>query len=55
MVSDRSDLKRMMLIIERNLMATADLRALLTAADTTATDHRQEPGAVQAPNKQPRT
>lgn len=49
---DDSNFKRMMLLIERDLMATAHLRGLLLAAETT---HPQETPAVKPSVKRART
>jgi hypothetical protein len=40
-ITDRVELKRLTLQIERDLLAQAQLRTLLTAADSTIADHRQ--------------
>jgi hypothetical protein len=45
---DRNEFKRLVLQIERDLAAQANLRALLTSAGTTVTDHRQELRTVSA-------
>ena len=48
MTSDSVELKRLILQIERDLMARAQLRFLLDDADATVADHRQELRAVKA-------
>jgi hypothetical protein len=47
-ITDRAEFERLMLQIERDLMAQAHLRTLLTAADTSVTNHVQELQAVKA-------
>jgi hypothetical protein len=47
-VGDRTDLKRLILQIERDLTALTHLRTLLTAANATAKRHRHELRAAQA-------
>ena len=51
---DRAELKRLLLQIERDLLAQAQLRALLTAADKTVADHREKLRSVKARVKRPR-
>ena len=41
-MTDRAEFTRLILQIERDLLARAQLRVLLTAADTTVAGHRQE-------------
>jgi hypothetical protein len=47
-MTDRAELKRLLLQIERDLLSQAHLRALLTQADTTVAGHRRELRAVKA-------
>ena len=44
----RAEFSRLILQIERDLMDQARIRTLLTAADTTGADHRQELRTVEA-------
>jgi hypothetical protein len=46
--TDRTEFRRLVLQIERDLVAQANLRALLTTASTTVSGHRQELRSVQA-------
>jgi hypothetical protein len=41
-MTDRAEFARLTLQIERDLVAQAQLRALLTVADTTVAGHRQD-------------
>jgi hypothetical protein len=52
--TDRAELKRLMLQIERDLLAQAQLRALLTAADKNVADHREKLRSIKARIKPPR-
>jgi len=45
--TDRTEFKRLVLQIERDLAAQANLRALLTTAGTTVSGHREELRSVQ--------
>jgi hypothetical protein len=45
---DRTEFKRLVLQIERDLAAQANLRALLTNAGTTVSGHREELRTVKA-------
>jgi hypothetical protein len=47
-MTDHAEVKRLVLQIERDLLAQAHLRALLTAAGATVTSHRQDLRAVEA-------
>jgi hypothetical protein len=47
-MKDRAEFKRLLLQIERDLVAQAQLRTLLIAADTTIADHRQHLRDVKA-------
>jgi len=51
---DRTDFKRLVLQIERDLAAQASLRTLLTAAGTTVSSHREELRTVRARIKRTR-
>jgi hypothetical protein len=46
--TDRAEFSRLILQIERDVMDQARLRTLLSAADTTAAEHRQELRTVEA-------
>ena len=46
--TDRAEFKRLILQIERDLLVQAQLRTLLTAADTTIADHRRRLRSVKA-------
>jgi hypothetical protein len=46
--TDRAEFSRLILQIDRDLMDQARLRTLLTAADTTVANHRQELHTVEA-------
>jgi hypothetical protein len=46
-ITDRAEFERLMLQIERDLMAQAHLRMLLTAADTSVTNHLEQLQAVK--------
>ena len=52
--TDRAELKRLMLQIERDLLAQAQLRALLTAADKNVADNREKLRSAKARVKRPR-
>lgn len=52
--ADRAELKRLILQIERDLLAQAQLRTLLTAADKTVATHRQKLRSVKARVKRTR-
>ena len=41
-MTDRADYRRLMLQLERDLVAQAQFRALLIAAESTVADHRRE-------------
>ena len=45
--TDRTEFKRLVLQIERDLAAQANLRTLLTTAGTAVSDHREELRSVQ--------
>jgi hypothetical protein len=47
-ITDRAEFKRLILQIERDLLAQAQLRTLLTAADNTIAGHRQKLRKVKA-------
>jgi hypothetical protein len=47
-ITDSAEFKRLILQIERDLLAQAQLRSLLNDADTTVADHRQKLQAVKA-------
>jgi hypothetical protein len=47
-ITDSAECNRLILQIERDLLARAHLRSLLTDADTTVADHRQKLRAVKA-------
>lgn len=47
-ITDRAEFERLMLQIERDLMAQAHLRLLLTAADSSVTNHLEQLQAVKA-------
>lgn len=47
-MSDRTDFRRLILQIERDLFAQANLRRRLTAADRTVAGHREELRIVKA-------
>ena len=51
---DRAELKRLILQIERDLLAQAQLRTLLTAADKTVAAHREKLRSVRARVKRTR-
>jgi hypothetical protein len=53
-ITDRTDFKRLILQIERDLVSQAHLRMLVTHAETTVADHVQEPRIVEARLKRPR-
>jgi hypothetical protein len=46
--TDHTEFKRLVLQIERDLAAQANLRALLTTAGTTVSGHREELRTVKA-------
>jgi len=46
--TDRTEFKRLVLQIERDLTAQANLRMLLTTAGTTVSGHREELRSVKA-------
>ena len=46
--TDHTEFKRLVLQIERDLSAQANLRALLTTAGTTVSGHREELRTVKA-------
>jgi hypothetical protein len=46
--TDHAEFKRLVLQIERDLAAQANLRALLTTAGTTVSGHREELRTVKA-------
>jgi hypothetical protein len=46
--TNRSEFKRLILQIERDIVAATHLRTLLAAASTTVAGHRQELRAIQA-------
>ena len=48
LVADRIELQRLILQIERDVVAQANLRTLLAAADATVVGHRHELRTVQA-------
>jgi hypothetical protein len=50
-VTNRAQYERLMLKIERDLLARASLRTLLAAADATLVGHRQELRLVNARRK----
>jgi hypothetical protein len=52
--TDRAEFKRLILQIERDLLAQAQLRALLTAADTAIADHRKKLRGIKARIKRTR-
>ena len=52
--TDRAELKRLLLHIERDLLAQAQLRTLLTAADQTVAAHREKLRSVKARVKRTR-
>jgi hypothetical protein len=52
--TDRTEFKRLILQIERDLVSQAHLRTLVTDADTTAADHVQELRTVDARLKRTR-
>jgi hypothetical protein len=52
--ADRAELKRLLLQIERDLLAQAQLRTLLTAADQTVAAHREKLRSVKARVKRTR-
>jgi len=47
-ITDRAEFKRLILQIERDLLAQAQLRRLLTAADVTIAGHREKLRGVKA-------
>ena len=47
-ITDRAEFKRLIRQIERDLLAQAQLRLLLTAADTTIADDRHRLRSVKA-------
>ena len=47
-ITDRAEFKRLILQIERDLLAQAQLRALLSAADNTIAGHRRKLRSVKA-------
>jgi hypothetical protein len=47
-ITDRAEFKRLILQIERDLLAQAQLRTLLTAADATIAGHQQKLRSVKA-------
>jgi hypothetical protein len=47
-ITDHAELKQLMLQIERDLIAQAQLQVLLTDADTTVAAHRQRLRAIKA-------
>jgi hypothetical protein len=47
-VADRNELKRLILQIERDLLARASLRTLVAAADATIAGRRQDLRAIKA-------
>jgi len=47
-VTDRTELQRLALQIERDLLARANFRTLLALADTTVAGHRQELRTIKA-------
>jgi hypothetical protein len=47
-ITDRAEFKRLILQIERDLLAQAQLRRLLSAADTTIAGHREKLRSVKA-------
>lgn len=53
-ITDRAEFERLMLQIERDLLAQAQLRALLTVADKTVADDRQQLRTVKARLKRTR-
>jgi hypothetical protein len=53
-LTDRTDFKRLILQIERDLVSQAHLRTLLTDAETSAADHVQELRTVEARLKRTR-
>ena len=52
--TNRTEFKRLILQIERDLLAETHLRTLLTAATTTIAGHRQELRSVEARIKRTR-
>ena len=52
--TDHAELKRLILQIERDLLAQSQLRTLLTAADKTVAAHREKLRGVKARVKPPR-
>ena len=52
--TDRTEFKRLVLQIERDLAAQANLRVLLTTAGTTVSGHREELRTVQGRIKRAR-
>jgi hypothetical protein len=53
--SDRAEFNRLILQIERDILAEANLRVLLTEARTVVGGHRRELQTVRARLKRPRT
>jgi len=47
-ITDRAEFKRLILQIERDLLAQAQLRRLLSAADANVAGHRQKLRSVKA-------
>jgi hypothetical protein len=47
-ITDRAEFKRLILQIERDLLAQSQLRRLLTAADVVIAGHRQKLRSVKA-------
>jgi hypothetical protein len=52
--TDRDELTRLILQIERDLLSQAHLRMLLTEAGATVSDHRREPRTIEARLKRTR-
>ena len=52
--TDHAELKRLILQIERDLLAQSQLRTLLTAADKTVAAHREKLRSVKARVKRTR-
>jgi len=47
-LTDRAEIKRLILRIQRDMLAQTQLRTLLIAADTTIADHRQTLRSIKA-------